>query len=59
MIGSLWATIYILGLEQIGGIKNLLLHENVVNKISLTSTTSVILIKLTYSVSQMTTNFIR
>ena len=35
MIGSIWATIYILGLEQIGGLANLISHENVVDKISL------------------------
>ena len=32
MIGSVWATIYILGLEQISGISNLISHENVINK---------------------------
>ena len=35
MIGSIWAMIYILGLEQIGGLSNLITHENVVNKLAL------------------------
>ena len=35
MFGSIWATIYILGLEQIGGILKLISHSNVVDKISL------------------------
>ena len=35
MVGSIWATIYILGLEQINGISNLINHSNVINKISL------------------------
>jgi len=35
MVGSIWATIYILGLEQIDGISNLINHSNVINKISL------------------------
>ncbi|MGB0839089.1 MAG: sodium:solute symporter family transporter, partial [Chitinophagales bacterium] len=35
MIGSVWACIYILGLEQVGGLSNLLAHENVVDKINL------------------------
>ena len=34
MVGSIWATIYILGLEQIDGISNLINHSNVINKIS-------------------------
>ena len=35
MIGSVSAMFYILGLPQIGGIKNLILHENVKNNLSL------------------------
>jgi len=35
MIGSIWAMIYILGLEQIGGLSNLITHENVVDKLAL------------------------
>ena len=35
MIGSIWACIYILNLKQIGGMKNLLTHPNVQDKISL------------------------
>ena len=35
MIGSIWACIYILNLKQIGGMKNLLIHPNVQDKISL------------------------
>ena len=35
MIGSIWACIYILNLKQIGGMKNLLAHPNVQEKISL------------------------
>jgi len=35
MIGSLWAMIYILGLEQIGGLSNLITHANVVDKLAL------------------------
>ncbi|MAJ44325.1 MAG: Na+:solute symporter [Candidatus Marinimicrobia bacterium] len=35
MIGSIWATIYILGLEQINGITNLISHSNVIGKISI------------------------
>jgi Na+/proline symporter len=35
MIGSIWAMIYILGLEQIGGLSNLIAHANVVNKLAL------------------------
>jgi len=34
MIGSISAMFYILGLPQIGGIKNLILHENVKNNLS-------------------------
>jgi len=35
MIGSIWAMIYILGLEQIGGLSNLITHTNVVDKLAL------------------------
>jgi len=35
MIGSIWASIYILGLEQIDGLPNLISHSNVIDKISL------------------------
>ena len=35
MIGSIWAMIYILGLEQIGGLSNLISHANVVDKLAL------------------------
>jgi Na+/proline symporter len=35
MIGSLWAMIYILDLEEIGGITNLITHVNVVDKLPL------------------------
>jgi len=35
MIGSIWATIYILGMEEVGGLSGLLSHENVVGKTSL------------------------
>ena len=35
MIGSLWACIYILNLEEIGGLSNLIQHRNVVDKLSL------------------------
>ena len=35
MIGSIWASIYILGLEQIDGLSNLISHSNVIDKISL------------------------
>ena len=34
MIGSIWAMIYILGLEQIGGLSNLIAHANVVDKLA-------------------------
>ena len=34
MIGSIWACIYILNLKQVGGMKNLLAHPNVQDKIS-------------------------
>lgn len=35
MIGSIWACIYLLGLEEVGGLSNLLVHENVAPKLSL------------------------
>ncbi|MDP7558263.1 MAG: Na+:solute symporter [Candidatus Marinimicrobia bacterium] len=35
MIGSVWAAVYILGLEKVGGLSTLFSHENVVDKISL------------------------
>lgn len=35
MIGSIWATIYILDIPEIGGLQNLLLHENVVGKLDI------------------------
>lgn len=35
MIGSIWACIYILGLEEIGGLSNLIQHQNVVSKLDL------------------------
>jgi len=35
MIGSIWACFYILGLEEVGGLTNLIRHENVVDKLSL------------------------
>ncbi len=35
MIGSIWACIYILGLPEVGGLSNLIAHENVVDKLSL------------------------
>ncbi len=35
MIGSIWATIYILDLPEIGGLTNLLTHENVISQLSL------------------------
>ena len=35
MIGSIWATIYILGLPEIGGLSNLISHENVLGKIAI------------------------
>tara|TARA_R110001632_G_scaffold43376_6_gene110044 strand:- start:44600 stop:46330 length:1731 start_codon:yes stop_codon:yes gene_type:complete len=35
MIGSIWATIYILDLPEIGGLSNLLTHENVSNKLAM------------------------
>jgi len=35
MVGSVWATIYILDLPEIGGLSNLLTHENVSGQLSL------------------------
>lgn len=35
MVGSIWATIYILSLPEIGGLSNLIAHENVVSQLSL------------------------
>lgn len=35
MIGSIWACIYLLGLPEVGGLSNLVRHENVVDKLSL------------------------
>ena len=35
MIGSIWAMVYILGLEEIGGLSNLIAHANVIDKLAL------------------------
>ncbi len=35
MVGSVWATIYILNIPEIGGLQNLLQHENVVGKLNI------------------------
>ena len=35
MVGSIWATIHILSLPEVGGLANLISHENVVGKLSL------------------------
>jgi Na+/proline symporter len=35
MIGSIWAMLYILSLDQIGGLSELLIHNNVVDKLAL------------------------
>lgn len=35
MVGSVWACIYILGLEEIGGVANLISHANVADKINM------------------------
>ena len=35
MVGSVWATIYIIDLPQIGGLENLLIHENVSTQLNL------------------------
>ena len=35
MIGSIWATIYIINIPEIGGLQNLLNHENVAGKLNI------------------------
>lgn len=35
MIGSIWGCAYILGLEEVGGLSNLISHSNVVDKLAL------------------------
>ena len=35
MVGSVWATIYIVNLPEIGGLSNLLAHENVSGQLSM------------------------
>ncbi|EDM44555.1 sodium/glucose cotransporter [unidentified eubacterium SCB49] len=35
MVGSIWATIYIINIPEIGGLTNLLAHENVVGKLNI------------------------
>ncbi|MFL2982771.1 MAG: sodium:solute symporter family protein [Candidatus Neomarinimicrobiota bacterium] len=35
MIGSIWATIYLLNLPEIGGLSNLITHSNVIDKLPL------------------------
>ena len=35
MIGSIWAAIYIVNLPEVGGLDNLLVHENVIDKINM------------------------
>ena len=35
MIGSIWACIYLLGLPEVGGLENLIQHQNVVGKLNL------------------------
>ena len=35
MVGSIWATIYILDLPEIGGLTNLLTHKNVIGQLDL------------------------
>jgi len=35
MIGSIWATIYVVNLPEVGGLTSLLNHENVIDKISM------------------------
>lgn len=35
MVGSVWATIYIVNLPEIGGMQNLLSHENVADKLNI------------------------
>ncbi|MBC8312046.1 MAG: Na+:solute symporter [Candidatus Marinimicrobia bacterium] len=40
MIGSIWGCAYILGLENVGGLSNLITHPNVVDKLALIPDTS-------------------
>ncbi len=35
MVGSIWATIYIINIPEIGGLSNLLAHENVAGKLNI------------------------
>ena len=35
MVGSIWAMIYIISLDEVGGISNLLAHNNVIDKLAL------------------------
>jgi Na+/proline symporter len=35
MVGSIWAMIYILSLDEVGGLSNLLVHNNVIDKLAL------------------------
>ena len=35
MVGSIWAMIYILSLDEVGGLSNLLAHNNVIDKLAL------------------------
>ncbi|MGC6432403.1 MAG: sodium:solute symporter family protein [Jejuia sp.] len=35
MVGSIWATVYIVNLPEVGGMQNLLSHENVINKLDI------------------------
>lgn len=35
MVGSIWATIYIINIPEIGGLQNLLTHENVSDKLNI------------------------
>ena len=34
MVGSIWACIYILNLDDIGGLDNLIIHQNITDKLS-------------------------
>ena len=34
MVGSIWASIYLINIDEIGGLTNLITHENVTNKLS-------------------------
>ena len=34
MIGSIWACIYIINLDEIGGLDNLIIHQNITDKLS-------------------------